>query len=194
MKTIPGGTIAGTSGGGFHPAPSETNAASPGRLPLHWRHIFVPVDFSEESGQALKMAAGLAEITGAKLTVLHVVGLPAASFTDAPVDVEDIMIAGRDSLDRLCNEIPADLIERKLIQFGRQDILHEIIETALELPADLMVVASHAHGGLSRILHPCISDKISRQVPCPVLLVHAKSGFAGGNSSRIFQSQNSIGK
>lgn len=197
MKVSPAksfGTISGAPDEGTHAAlPAELHNHGP-KPPLYWRHVFVPVDFSEESRQALKIAAGLAEQSGAKLTVLHVVGLPAASFTDAPVDVEDLMIASRDSMEKMCGDIPRSLIQAKLVEFGREDILHQIIQTALDLPADVMVVASHGRGGLSRLLHPCISDKILRHVSCPVLIINAKSGSPECPSSRSLVSPNPSGK
>jgi nucleotide-binding universal stress UspA family protein len=40
------------------------------------RHLLVPTDFSESSKYALNEAVGLAQVFGARLTLLHVVELP----------------------------------------------------------------------------------------------------------------------
>jgi nucleotide-binding universal stress UspA family protein len=140
--------------------------------PLYWKNILAPVDFCDSSRGALKLAAGLAEQSGALLTLLHVVHFPVSYPIDALLDLEDLMSSARDSLERISSKIPVDLILQKRVVFGKQDIFQEIIEVAGELPADLIVTASPEHGGLARVLHGSITEKLVRHAPCPVLVTH----------------------
>ncbi len=45
----------------------------------------------------------------------------------------------------------------------------EIINYAKEIDADLIVMATHGHTGLSHILLGSVAEKIVRHAPCPVL-------------------------
>ncbi|MEA3347870.1 MAG: universal stress protein [Pseudomonadota bacterium] len=45
----------------------------------------------------------------------------------------------------------------------------EIIKYAKEIDADLIVMATHGHTGLSHILLGSVAEKIVRYAPCPVL-------------------------
>lgn len=45
----------------------------------------------------------------------------------------------------------------------------EIIDYAKEIDADLIVLATHGHTGLSHILLGSVAEKIVRYAPCPVL-------------------------
>jgi nucleotide-binding universal stress UspA family protein len=50
---------------------------------LPWKIILAPTDFSEPSIQALKTAVCLAEQCGAKITLLHIIHLPASGAIEA---------------------------------------------------------------------------------------------------------------
>jgi nucleotide-binding universal stress UspA family protein len=146
---------------------------------LHWKNILVPVDFSEPSKHAIKIAADLAEQSGAGLTLLHVVQLPVSYTVDALPGVGEIINTERDTLERLSQEIPPGLVQQKLIQFTKQGILQDIIEVAQDLPADLMIITTHGYRGLKRIWHGCMAEEIICHAPCPVLVVPPAENTSG---------------
>ena len=137
-----------------------------------WRNILVPVDFSELSRRSLKTAVDLAGPLGAKLTLIHVLQLP-VSCVDAPLDAEDIISSARYSLDQMSREVSPFLINEKLVWFGKQETSREIIDEALELPADLIVMSfqGSGHGGMVWFLHASVAERVARCAPCPVMLV-----------------------
>jgi nucleotide-binding universal stress UspA family protein len=146
-----------------------------GKPLLPWKNILVPVDFSEPSKQALDIAAGLAELSGARLTLLHVVQLPVACSFDTPTDADSLLNAARNDLDTISHDICPELIQEKLVWFGKQDTTREIIEESLELPADLIVISTHQRNALARVLHSNIAEKLVCQATCPVLVIHARN-------------------
>jgi nucleotide-binding universal stress UspA family protein len=49
----------------------------------------------------------------------------------------------------------------------------EILAAAKEYEADLVVIASHGHGNIHRLLIGSVADRVIRMAPCPVLTVRA---------------------
>ncbi len=45
----------------------------------------------------------------------------------------------------------------------------EIIETAKEIDADLIIMATHGHTGVEHLLFGSTAEKVVRKAPCPVL-------------------------
>lgn len=162
-------------------------AASP---PLCWKNILVAVDFCELSRETLKIAMGIARQAAAKLTLLHIVRVPASYSMDALPGVDELLTSARDCLETISQQIPPALLHEKRVQFAKQDIVHEIVNAALELPADLVVLATHGHGGLARMWHASIAERVVRQAPCPVLVVHGKSEFSATPPSIAQEPQN----
>jgi len=50
----------------------------------------------------------------------------------------------------------------------------EIIRTAKEWPADIIVIGSHGRHGIQRALLENVAEAVMRHAPCPVLVIRAK--------------------
>jgi nucleotide-binding universal stress UspA family protein len=151
------------------------------KSPPCWANILAPTDFSDQSIQAVKTAACLAEQCGAKIVLLHVVRLQASCPIEAALGVGEIMDSSRESLDEISEEIPAALVREKLVRFGTQGTVPEIIEATRELSADLIVIATHGHSRLERALLGTTAEKVVRHAPCPVLVVRRKEDLTEPN-------------
>src|SRR6185503_19334059 len=88
--------------------PSDSEARS-----LHIKKILVPMDFSEGSVAAFRYAAGLAQKTGASLTLLHVVDSLIAPMEDLNYTYVNSK-ALRAAVEKRANE--------KLSQLARKEI------------------------------------------------------------------------
>jgi nucleotide-binding universal stress UspA family protein len=146
---------------------------------LKFNNILCPIDFSETSTRALTYATALARWYDAGLEVLHVV--PALE-----VHGDEARTAGADEtgpasapgtreqlIERIERAMAAaggsDLKPGALVQEGRA---HEgIVLRARALPADLLVMGTHGRSGFNRVLLGSITEKVLRQVACPVLTV-----------------------
>jgi nucleotide-binding universal stress UspA family protein len=149
---------------------------------LQFNNVLCPIDFSETSARALTYATVLARWYDAHLEVLHVV--PAFEENEPPAhfDIETGVWPSRDRLvaeiERLIAAAGArDLKSRALAQEGRA---HEIIACrARALPADLLVMGTHGRSGFNRLLLGSITEKVLRQVSCPVLTVPPAAPHTG---------------
>lgn len=153
------------------------------------RAILCPTDFSTSSEEALAYGSYLAEETGARLYLLHVVDESAAYTTE---------YTGMGYLADFTQQIEHEaqhLLEAisppsAVVEFERHLLLgspaRTIIEFADEHEVDLVVMGSHGRTGLSRLLLGSIVDTVVRTAHCPVLTVRspkAKSDSSGDRGS-----------
>lgn len=54
-----------------------------------------------------------------------------------------------------------------------------IIEEATRWPADLIVVGSHGHGPVQRLLLGSVAQAVALHAPCPVEIVHSQHSVVG---------------
>ena len=161
--------------------PSEMSPE--GKLEL--RSILVPVDFSRPSLKALKYAAAFAERFDAKITLLHVVeplGLPDfAATSPLVIENEKLVRMAEDKLRGLPDrcDVSKAIVEKTLVRTGKA--YHEIAEAARTLKVDLIIIASHAHGGVKRINLGSVTDYLIRNAGIPTLVVRPTHPADGGN-------------
>lgn len=138
--------------------------------PLRIKTILVPIDLSEESYRALEFAVPLAQRFGAAVHVVYVYeGTGQPSIATAPVLWSDVELARRlaGEAQRRCGaHLPS---EHCHIRLGKP--FQEIVATAKELEADLIIIASHGHTGFKHLTLGSTAEKIVRHAPCPVLVV-----------------------
>ena len=159
--------------------PSPSTSSIPSNLPtasfvdesLRIQTILVPLDLSEESYRALEFALPLAQRFGATVHVVHVYegARQLSSIATAPVLWSDEEIAGRlaEQVRRRFGACPKT--EDCHVRLGKP--FQEIISTAREITADLIVIATHGHGGWKHLALGSTAEKAIRHAPCPVLIV-----------------------
>jgi len=139
--------------------------------PLRIQTILVPLDDSEESYRAFEFALPLAKRFGATIHIVHVYegAHQFSSIATTPILWVDSEIAWRmaEKIQRRFGSRP--LARNCHLRTGQP--FQEIVNTAQELKADLIVVATHGHGGFKRFALGSTTEKIIRASPCPVLVV-----------------------
>jgi nucleotide-binding universal stress UspA family protein len=144
-----------------------------------FHHILVPLDFSEGSVRALRLAVGLARHGGAKLSLLHVGVVPHVYDTELAVvgvgpsvfmDLsEQIAAEQKHRMERLAKEeVPPGLETALLVREGFAP--DEIISAITELQPDLVVMGTHGRTGLRRALLGSVTDRVLRQAEVPILV------------------------
>lgn len=141
--------------------------------------MLVPIDFSDVTASVVKTAGDWAIATGGRVHLFHV--LP-----------EDADLVGYESgLQMLPYVPPAESAEdsqlmqsyqRELAARGLQVTYRivqgtpvlDIVDEALAVGADVIVMGSHRHGMLHRLLLGSVSGGVLRRTPCPVLIVPAR--------------------
>lgn len=137
-----------------------------------YRHLAVFIDGSEAAGRALAHAEALRDVTGGRLSIVHVVASPsflvslAAGLGGGVVnDPEAEREAARIWLEEQVRD-----------RRGAEAVLLEghpataACDWAREAGADLMVAASH-RGLVERALLGSFASHIAHHAPCAVLLV-----------------------
>jgi nucleotide-binding universal stress UspA family protein len=138
--------------------------------------ILFPTDFSNGARAAMDHAVSLARDYKAKLILLYVIQdisiaewyIPSSlSVTDL---VEDMQRSADKEMDKWAGEVSAKVKEtEKLVVRGVPFV--EIIKTAKEKNADLIVIGTHGRTGIDHMLFGSTAEKVVRKAPCPVLTV-----------------------
>ena len=143
---------------------------------MSYQHILVCVDDSEPSIKALEHAIQLAKSLGSQVAVLEVLELD-------PMIAEDYINKGQSNvlIDRAKDYILASL-EKIKVQYSEDglslsiqyreglSIAETIIQTAIELEADLLVMGSHGRTGLKKLVLGSVAQTVLAQSPVPVLI------------------------
>lgn len=141
--------------------------------------LLVPLDGSRLSESVLGPATELAREVGARLTLLQVV-VPVMnagfSLTDFPEGVDQDLV---EPMESDAEEYVADVagrlagegveVDTRVVRYP--DAAAAILETADELPADVVAMATHGRGGVRRLLLGSVADKVIRAGQAPVLVV-----------------------
>lgn len=136
--------------------------------------VLVPIDFSDYSKSALKYAVNFVKLFKAQLILIYVVEPviypPDFSMGQIAIPSVDLEMDKRaeEELNKLAEqEIPTEIKVKSIVKTGKPFI--EIIETASEQDADLIIIATHGHTGMEHILFGSTAEKVVRKAPCPVL-------------------------
>ena len=142
-------------------------------------NLLVPVDFSEHSALALRLAMHVARANKGRITLLHVGLSPGVGSYDLGgygVPVPDTLVrlheeAAREqehALRKLAREeIPEDVPWRVVTREGNAP--DEVLEEARD-GYDLLVMGTHGRGGLQRAFLGSVTERVLRSAPIPVLV------------------------
>ena len=136
--------------------------------------ILCPVDFSEHSERALGVALDLAALTGAHLTIVHVV--------DALLDAASRASGNRDTLEAQTQQELKDLLQRMESVTGKEprrmaiavaigDPAEQVLKQADECESDLIVIGTQGLEGARRLVFGSTTEGVLRASRVPVLAV-----------------------
>ncbi len=146
--------------------------------PPRIHRILVPIAGSPSELAAIEYAAVLALALGASITLVHVAELPNAMVAIVPgASIDGDVAAEQVISSELLDHAAAVLAGRGVGDVRSSRIVSPAIAAALvELagrePFDLIVMATHARTGLSRVVLGSVAEQVLRHAPCPVLTVH----------------------
>jgi nucleotide-binding universal stress UspA family protein len=138
------------------------------------KRILVPIDFSPNSFRALDYAIEVGKPFKARLSVLYVVEpiyYAVPDFTGSPAMGElltEQMGTARAQLARLERQYAKRRVKlQALLETGTA--YEAIVETAKQIKADLIAMATHGRTGMSHLLLGSVAERVVRTAPCPVL-------------------------
>ena len=146
--------------------------------------LLVPLDGSEFSERTLPLAHGLAQTTGASLHLAHVhVAHPPDHFlSNTQFHYEGLDLAEYDRRHREQERSYLAEGESRLDGAHVDTVLLEgqvadkIAEYAQEIDADMVLMTTHGHTGVSRMWLGSVADAIIRQTTLPLLVIHPAHG------------------
>src|SRR5262249_62418742 len=149
-----------------------------------YRSILVPLDGSEFGEHALPLALGIARRAGAGLHLAHVHWRPAPLFTEPRANVENTLDPGarrraRAYLDEVVKQLAAVSAVPVTAAVLEGGIVESLVGHAAATGADLVVMATHGRGLLSRFWLGSAADGRLRQSPAPPLLGRPQEGPPG---------------
>ncbi|WP_248724270.1 universal stress protein [Seonamhaeicola sp. ML3] len=139
------------------------------------KKILVPTDFSEQSENALKVAAQLAKTYNAEIYLLHMLELPLHkvdplnSYNDLPEAVFFMKLAHQKFEKLLDKAYLKGLTIHELVDF--HEIFKGIFQTCKKHDIDLIVMGSHGISGFRELLIGSNTEKVVRTSEVPVLVI-----------------------
>ena len=140
------------------------------------RNVLAAIDFSESSSSVIDWAKSLSQAYGARLHLVHVAA-PDPDFVGyepGPQHVRDqaarAMRAEHHRLLEVAEQLHGAGIDATAhcLQGG---VVDAILKKAADSQADVIVVGSHGHGALYRMVLGSVSQGVVRGSTCPVLVV-----------------------
>jgi nucleotide-binding universal stress UspA family protein len=159
-------------------APCPVLTVRPGNEPAPYTHVLCPIDLSKPAREAMNVAAELVKPGGAGITLLHVLELPVSYTGDLAIPDFHRELDARSAalLDRWTAELKANVsvpvMQRTRIGRPGAQILAFLDD---DRTFDLVVMGSHGHIGLERMLLGSVAEKVVRHARCPVLVAHSRS-------------------
>ena len=150
-------------------------------------NILVPLDGSELSEQALPMAQSLAQSFDATIHLIHVItreneysaarGTESVLVAEMEMDTvrrlnEDRLNRGRKYVDQVASHLSsAGAKVESLDAIKEGDASQNIVDYVKDHHVDLVVMSTHGHGGVRRLLMGSVTDRVIRSCEAPVLVV-----------------------
>jgi nucleotide-binding universal stress UspA family protein len=138
------------------------------------RHILVPIDLAQDSLRTIAYAIRLGQHSGSRLTLLHVYQPPIAFGIPSWTSRNAELLKDRQEVEEILKAQGA-LVRAAysncewILRSG--DPGKVIVDVALELGVDLIVISSHHQHWCNRYRPTNIVDDILRHTPCPIVEV-----------------------
>ncbi|WP_034059206.1 universal stress protein [Lacinutrix jangbogonensis] len=142
------------------------------------KKILVPVDFSEYSDNALKVASEIAKKQNAEIVAVHMLGLSDAVITKEQNSMEGMFLL-KLTQKRFVEFLDKDYLKGITIHqtVKNYKVFSELDDVAKEHNADLIVMGSHGSSGLSEVFVGSNTEKVVRTASVPVLVIKQDNTF-----------------
>jgi len=140
-----------------------------------YHHILIPLENTPADETILNHIKPLAQMTGAKLLLVHVAdGWVARNFNQLQLAESEEMKHDRAYLEKRTRALTAEGFAcNAVLALGEPS--DEIIKLAREKDVDLIAMTTHGHRLISDLLYGATADKVRHAVDVPVLLLKVKS-------------------
>jgi len=155
---------------------------------LPMKKVLIALDYDHTSQKVAEKGFALAKSMGAKVILLHVFtdeayystleyspiigfsGFSGEDFTKL-ISEEGMIRASNYFLDKIKDHLGDDSI---LIMVGEGDFAEEILNTARNIHADVIVMGSHSRRWLDKILMGSVTEKVLHRTSIPLYIIPTK--------------------
>ncbi|MFZ0612993.1 MAG: universal stress protein [Desulfobacterales bacterium] len=148
--------------------------------PTSLKNILVAIDFSEATPEVIATAIMLSDTHSGKFWVVYANDsapfLLSAENGDSPgpVNLDTRNTEVDDGLEKIKAQLSLAHVAAEFVLLDGP-AADNILEKAREIEADLIVIGSQRHGRFYRMLFGDTGDELTRNAPCPVLVVPQKT-------------------
>jgi nucleotide-binding universal stress UspA family protein len=137
---------------------------------MRFERVLVAVDGSEFAAHALEVASSLATAVSAQLGLVHVIDVKLVS-GEAGIPADRQWAAFRADGQALLDTAGAAIAAHpwKFLREGTP--WKEIVQSAREWPADLIVIGTHGRSGVTRLVFGSTAEGVARHASVPVVVV-----------------------
>ena len=154
------------------------------KKPPAFERLFVPVDGSDTSDMAIRLAGMLSTQLPASLEIVHVVpdlpiplGDPVGAYAafDYAGLAKTLEESGREIVAKALQIADGQRVSSRLIPAGKQRLATAILKAAQESSSDLIVIGTHGRSGFDRLLLGSVAEGVIHHAEVPVLLVRLQA-------------------
>lgn len=151
-------------------------------IPTPFKRILIAIDDSTFSEKATHIGFNIATIMNAQVALVNVMDPPSTSYTGDPLLGQQPLILPE--ITEMQEEASKSILERygrlwkgeheltTFSQIGNPRV--EILATAEEWKADLIILGTHGRTGFDHFISGSIAEGVARRSLCPVLIVPNK--------------------
>ncbi|MGZ5021928.1 MAG: universal stress protein [Chthoniobacterales bacterium] len=141
---------------------------------MRLQRLLVAIDFSESSLHALRRAVEMVAGSNASLLILHVVPANYGLLEIGREGLRDFDAAQQQQAAARLRVLVETTVPREIetdleVRVGRP--ADEIVAAASEAKSDLIVLSTHGHTALDRLLLGSVADRVIRITTTPLLLI-----------------------
>ena len=141
-----------------------------------FQNILVPVDLSNQSAKAFKVAVDLAKKYNSKITILTCLEADASQHLYYQSRASSQQIKKQSKVvkkyfEKLISPTEKDDISIKSKILTTGSVVNNIVTFAKSQKHDLVVIGSHGRTGFDKLLLGSVANGVSQKIKCPVLIV-----------------------
>jgi len=142
---------------------------------VRFRRILIAVDCEPLSAHAAELGIELASSLGAEVAFVHAItpGLEQAPGVTPHELIAEAEWEARQLVAGLSQHLPHGQQHFEFIHTGKPAV--EIVRTAKEWAADMIIIGSHGRHGIGRALLGSVAEEVMRHATCPVLVTRSQA-------------------
>ncbi|MEK7232334.1 MAG: universal stress protein [Elusimicrobiota bacterium] len=148
---------------------------------MQYKTVICPIDGSDPklTEAAVEHAAYICKLSGARLLLLNVVerwyrSSHLVTDSDEWRKLHDNWLKeGEEAVKKAAASLKDKGVATIDTEVRDGDAAHEIVATAMEERADLIVMTTHRYSTVGKLFLGSVTDRVSKHAPCPVLWTFA---------------------